>query len=419
MNILSITKRFLVGVFFFGGLSMFGLAAPAQAQYEFYFNLDEYIANIEAAGGYVEPAVAGGEEVAAVANAAQAAAAGEGSTVNGLTAEEWLAIAAAEAGQGMCLDEGYGEPYCSTIAAPIVTRDGEGRITQIVCGNGTVFNFTYGGGGTPPPVDPSLPTPTCADYNLSGTYPDCYDPNPPVNPSCADYNMLGIYPDCYSNEVVVAVPTCADQGLSGEYPFCFDPNPPTDPSCADYGMEGVYPGCFIPPVAPPVTMTLKICQNSCSSNIEPPSSFSMSKNDTKNLVACYNSATDCTDSTGDVTTSATWTEGGGNPVTLSQIFAEEKESWFRKLINKVSAASLVMRLRADNAGTESIQASYGGNTVARSVTVTCTDSGACQRDGRSQSLCAKDNFTVTNNCGVVESCAGEKTCDYNWKEVTP
>ncbi len=378
----------------------FATPTPAHAQYEFYFNIEEYIAGVVAAGEYVDPAAVGGAEAAAaVANAQQAAAAGDGSTVNGLTAEEWLAIAAAEAGQGMCMDDGYGSEYCSTIAAPIVTRDEQGRITQIVCGNGSVFNFSYGGTGNPPPVDPALPVPTCADYNLAGEYPNCFDPNPPVNPSCADYNMLGVYPDCFSNEVVVNVPTCADQGLSGEYPFCFDPNPPIDPTCADYGMDGVYPGCFIPPVAPPVTMTLKICQNSCSSAIEPPASFSMNRFDTKNLVACYNDADGCTSATGDITTSAIWTEGGGNPVSLG--------------------GSSPRILSADNVGTESIQASYSGNTVTRSVTVTCTDGGACQRDGRSQSLCQKDSFTVTDNCGQVQNCTGEKTCDYNWKEVAP
>ena len=145
--------------------------------------------------------------------------------------------------------------------------------------------------------------------------------------------------------------------------------------------------------------TLKICQNSCSSSIEPPVSFSMNRFDTRNLVACYNDATSCTDGTGDVTTGATWTEGGGNPVSLG--------------------GTSPKTLTADNVGTESIQATYSGNTVTRSVTVTCTDSGACQRDSRSQSLCQKDNFTVVDNCGVTQNCTGEKTCDYNWKEVVP
>ncbi len=145
--------------------------------------------------------------------------------------------------------------------------------------------------------------------------------------------------------------------------------------------------------------TLKICQNSCSGGIEPPASFSMNRFDTRNLVACFNDAASCTNATGDVTTSATWTEGGGNPVSLG--------------------GSSPKTLTADNVGTESIQATYSGNTVTRSVTVTCTDSGACQRDSRSQSLCQKDNFTVVDNCGVTENCTGEKTCDYNWREVEP
>nr|MCW1888385.1 hypothetical protein [Candidatus Moranbacteria bacterium] len=145
--------------------------------------------------------------------------------------------------------------------------------------------------------------------------------------------------------------------------------------------------------------TLKICQNSCSGSIEPPASFSMNRYDTKNLVACFNDAASCTDSTGDVTTSATWSEGGGNPISIS--------------------GGSPKTLTADNVGTESFQASYNSNTVTRSVTVTCTDAGACQRDSRSQSLCQKDTFTITDNCGVTQNCTGEKTCDYNWKEVAP
>ena len=59
----------------------------------------------------------------------------------------------------------------------------------------------------------SPPPPTCADYGLLGTYPNCYAP--PADPTCADYGQLGTYPNCY------AAPTCADSGQLGTYPNCY------------------------------------------------------------------------------------------------------------------------------------------------------------------------------------------------------
>jgi hypothetical protein len=145
--------------------------------------------------------------------------------------------------------------------------------------------------------------------------------------------------------------------------------------------------------------TLKICQDSCSSDIEPPAAFGMERGTNKNLVACYNVAQGCTDGSGDVTASATWTEGGSDVVSLSG-----------------GNPNIV---HADNLGTESVQASYNSQNVGKLVTVTCTDAGACQRDARTQALCQKDTFTVTDNCGQVQNCNGERTCNYNWMEVEP
>lgn len=411
MKILNKIKGNSVAIFLAGGFFAFGLTSPAHAQFDYlnYIDYGAFVNDVIAADGY-DPGAAAAVDGAgaaaaaaaadAAANAAAAVAAGDGSTVNGLTAEQWLEIAAAEAGQSMCMGDGYGDAYCSTIAAPIVTRDDQNRITQIVCGNGTVFNFSYGGGGTPP-VEPPLVPPTCADYNMLGDYPTCYVPDP-GNATCADYNMSGIYPDCFTDVVVVDVPTCAEAGLSGEYPYCFTLDPPTtDPTCADYGLDGVYPDCsMMPPPPTPPAMTLKICENSCSSSFEPPANFLMTQGSTKSLVACYNSAVGCTDASGNVTSWAIWSENtSSNVVTLTS--ANPK------------------LLTATQNGTEGISASYGGQTVNRVVTVTCVDGGACQRDSRSQSLCAADTFTTTDSCGATVTCNGSKSCDYNWKEVTP
>jgi hypothetical protein len=146
--------------------------------------------------------------------------------------------------------------------------------------------------------------------------------------------------------------------------------------------------------------TLKICENSCSSSIEPPSSFTMVQGSTKNLVACYNDVVGCSDPSGNVTPSATWNENtGSNIVTLTN--------------------SDPKLLTATSQGSEGISASYNSQTVNRNITVTCTDAGACSRDPRSQSLCAADTFTVTDSCGTTQTCNGVKSCDYNWKEVAP
>lgn len=145
--------------------------------------------------------------------------------------------------------------------------------------------------------------------------------------------------------------------------------------------------------------TLKICEGSCSSSIEPPSSFTMVQGSTKNLVACFNDAVGCSDPSGDVTPSATWGEGGSNVVSLS------------------GTAPKV--LTATEQGSEGISASYSSQTVNKTATVTCTDSGACARDPRSQDLCASDTFTTVDACGTTVNCNGSKSCDYNWKEVAP
>ena len=147
--------------------------------------------------------------------------------------------------------------------------------------------------------------------------------------------------------------------------------------------------------------TLKMCQDSCDSGIEPPSSFGLNRGDIKNLVACYNDAASCTVNTGDLTgdPSCTWAVGGNNFISLS--------------------GSAPKTLKGDNIGTESVQVSCNTDSVTKDVTVSCTDSGACARDGQYKNLCQKDTFTVTDNCGQTQTCHGEKTCDYNWIEVAP
>jgi hypothetical protein len=146
--------------------------------------------------------------------------------------------------------------------------------------------------------------------------------------------------------------------------------------------------------------TLKLCENSCNSSIEPPSNFTMIQGSSKNVVSCYNDAVSCTDPTGNVSPSTSWNENtSSNIVTLTNTDP--------KTVNATAK------------GTESISATYSGQTQNRDITVTCTDAGACSRDPQSQNLCASDTFTTVDLCGDTVSCNGSKSCDYNWKEVAP
>ncbi len=64
--------------------------------------------------------------------------------------------------------------------------------------------------------------------------------------------------------------------------------------------------------------SLKICESSCSSGLlRSGQNFSMASGSTRNLVACYNSANDCSNPSGNVTALSTWTEGGNPTISLS------------------------------------------------------------------------------------------------------
>ncbi len=156
--------------------------------------------------------------------------------------------------------------------------------------------------------------------------------------------------------------------------------------------------------------TLKICQNSCSSGAlrgtpTNTGSFTMVQGGTQNLVACFNSASDCTDPSGDVTSSATWNENAGsNVVSLS--------------------GSAPKTVTAGANGTENLSVTYSGQTANTQATVTCVPTytqSSCATHPEAQNHCQNEGFTISDNgCGVPVSCSGgTKTCDFNWKEVAP
>ena len=155
---------------------------------------------------------------------------------------------------------------------------------------------------------------------------------------------------------------------------------------------------------PSTTDTLKVCQNSCSSgalrgSTSSTGSFTLPRGGSQNLVTCFNTSLDCSDATGDVTGSTTWSEGGGNAISLSG-----------------TSPKLVT---GDNRGTEGISADYSGQTANTSVTVTCIPTVSCNNAPVAGNYCQNESFSVDNGCGSIITCNGTKTCNYNWKEVAP
>lgn len=150
--------------------------------------------------------------------------------------------------------------------------------------------------------------------------------------------------------------------------------------------------------------SLKVCQNSCSSGVQrgntsSTQSFTLSRGGTQNLVACFNPSSGCSNSSGNVTGSTTWAEGGSNVVSLS--------------------GTNPKTVSGDNTGSENISATYNSQTANMNVTVTCIPSVNCSNAPGKDNYCQSESFSVDNGCGVNITCNGTKTCDYNWKEVAP
>lgn len=154
----------------------------------------------------------------------------------------------------------------------------------------------------------------------------------------------------------------------------------------------------------PTTNSLKICQGNCGSGALRGSttntgSFLLARGGTQNLVTCFNSSAGCSDSTGDVTSSTSWSEGGSNVISLSGTSPKV--------------------VTGDNSGTEGISASYSGQTANTNITVTCLPTVTCDNAPGASNYCQNDSFSVDNGCGATITCNGTKTCNYNWKEVAP
>ncbi len=153
-----------------------------------------------------------------------------------------------------------------------------------------------------------------------------------------------------------------------------------------------------------LTNSLKLCQSNCSSGIlrganGAAGSFTLAQGGTQTLVTCFNASSTCNDASGDVTESASWSEGGGNVISLSGVSPKT--------------------VSGDNAGGESVSATYSGQTATSNVTVTCLPTVSCANAPGQGNYCEGQTFTVDNGCGVSITCNGTKSCNYNWREVAP
>lgn len=153
-----------------------------------------------------------------------------------------------------------------------------------------------------------------------------------------------------------------------------------------------------------LTNFLKVCQSSCSSgilrgNTSGSGSFTLARGGSQSLVTCFNPSAGCSEASGDVTGSTSWSEGGSNVVSLGGTSPKV--------------------VTGDNSGTESVSASYSGQTASTNVTVTCLPTVSCSNAPNTGNYCQNQSFNVDNGCGATITCNGTKTCDYNWKEVAP
>jgi hypothetical protein len=154
-----------------------------------------------------------------------------------------------------------------------------------------------------------------------------------------------------------------------------------------------------------LTNSLKLCENSCSAGAgylrgtsSSTGSLTIAPGNTRNLVACFNPASSCTDGSGNVTSTASWS-GANSSVALS--------------------GTDPRTVTGTSAGSATISASYSGQTANTNVTVSCVPTVSCSNAPNAGNYCENETFTIDNGCGVMISCNGTKSCNYNWKEVAP
>ncbi|MBP5993498.1 MAG: hypothetical protein KA731_01180 [Candidatus Moranbacteria bacterium] len=163
----------------------------------------------------------------------------------------------------------------------------------------------------------------------------------------------------------------------------------------DFGRARIQPG-----------NSLKICRDSCNSGIlrgsqSAAGSNTMGTGAVESLVACWNSDVAC--GMAGASVPATWAESGSAAVGLS-------------------GPDTLKTVTANAVGSESVTATYVGQTATLNVSVICVPlvCGAVTK-AVTDTYCpdATQDTGVSDNCGGTLTCPGTRYCDTNYKEVQP
>ena len=160
--------------------------------------------------------------------------------------------------------------------------------------------------------------------------------------------------------------------------------------------------CTAPYVAPP---TLKICETSCNGALNRTGqTFTVAQNTTRSLTACYNTAVACTDASGDVTASATWTDTNAP----------------QNIISFPVKGSLQAGTPAGTMS-ENFSVSYLSETKNATAQVTCVPLTCMAAASVTATYCPEESQDtgVSNGCGSTLTCPGTRFCDTNYREVEP
>lgn len=152
--------------------------------------------------------------------------------------------------------------------------------------------------------------------------------------------------------------------------------------------------------------SLKICRSSCDSGIlrgsqSAAGSNTMATGSSENLVACWNPDTAC--STVGASVSAAWADGGNATVALS-------------------GPDTLKTVSANAVGSESVMATYAGQTATLNVSAVCVPL-VCGVATKSvtDTYCPDEtqDTGVSDGCSATLTCPGTRYCDTNYKEVQP
>jgi len=160
--------------------------------------------------------------------------------------------------------------------------------------------------------------------------------------------------------------------------------------------------------------TLQLCQNGIP--IIPPNAspfiLSLASSSTANMTAYFDSdissGHQCDAGSTDVTASTTFTEANpsGGVISLS-----------------ANGTNPRVFTAASTSGSETVTATYSGQTATMNINVTCVETANCTAE--KAAVCTgstvSSGTTKVGTCGTID-CSGQqgtRYCDMNWKEVAP